>query len=279
MKKEFLNWAQTGIKIVRDIYPSVLLLEIDIWKSEGTTLNPDELDNMRIVFSFENTKSITINSSSADIFDEPILHDEPFTEDVYMKHFPIGMDLSEALELIKKAGFEKPFSNVTLGHPMKKGHHNVLYIVGNPHEGISVSVNTTTKDVKEIDSLLTEQWFSLNVCAYGVNIMAFLNITSGEKPKDFYEFKDGNCTETPKITSKFGFFGTEGYLEMRVNDGKEGKSGELICEAYWDSPYSGENKFELRKKSENYDLRITGKGNSGQKTGSLGSCSMNVIKK
>lgn len=279
MKKELLNWAQTGIKIVRNIYPTALLLEIDTWKSEGTTLNPNELDNMRIVFSFEDTKSIIIESLAANTFDLPIIYDEPFIEDVVVKHFPIEMDLSEALKLIKKAGFEKPFSNVTLRHPMKKGHHNVLYMVGNPHEGISVSVNTTTKDVKEIDNLLTEQWFSLNVCAYGVDIIAFLDITSGEKPKDFYKFEDGSCTDTQKITSKSGFYGTEGNLEMRVNDGKDGKSGELICKAYWDSPYSGENKFYLKNVSSNYDVQITGKGNSGQRTGTLGSCSMNVIKK
>lgn len=278
-KTDFLNWAKIGFNLVMDQYPSAQLLEINSWKSEGTTLTPEELDNMRIIFSFEDTKTIIIESLNANAFGSPILSEEPFIQDVAMKHFPLEMDLSEALDLISKAGYEKPFSNVSLKHPLKKGFYNVFYIVENPHDGVSVLVNTLTKEVQEKSNMLTEQWFSLTVCAYGVDIIAFLHITSGNKPHDYFCFDDGKCTDTGKITSKAGFYGTEGHLEMRVNDGKGGRSGEFICDAHWDSPYSGENKFYLNKISPGYDAQITGKGNSGQKTGTLGSCSMYVIKK
>ncbi len=276
-KSSFLSKATKGINIVRETYPTALLLEIDSYKSEGTTLNPDELDQMRIVFSYEDRKSISIHTLVDDTFEEPIVHDSPFTEDVIIQQFPINMDLPEALQLIKEAGLEEPFDSITLRHPLAIGFDNILYYVGQSHIGRFVSVDTVTKEVKQIENMLGEQWFSLTICTFGVSINGYVKIISGKKPAESFTFNEGTCTDTEKFVSKAGFYGTEGTLDLRIDNGQK-ENAPLICKVSWISPYKGENKFNITDQSFEYDIKITGRGTSGEKKGALGSCSMLIIK-
>lgn len=275
MKKQFNDWAQAGIDIVKAQYPTAVLLEINAWKSAGATLGFEDLNQMSIGFSYEDTKSILINSNSSGTFSEPVINDFPIIEDVPIKNWPLEMDIDEAFALMQSSGYELSFDSVTVKHPMAQGHTSLLYIFAAPHTGAYVSVNTKTKEVKEDQELLTEQWFQLTVCAYGCDIRGVVTVKDGNKPKDEYIFPDSFCTQTDQFVSKVGFFGTKGHIEMQDMDNNNLK----ICKVSWESPYTGKNELEVEDNNYHYLIEITSKGNAGRRRGKLGFCSMNITKR
>lgn len=273
----FIERASIGIEKVREQYPSALLLEVGAWHTTGTTSNPDELHTMRIVFSFEDSKSISIKSFGGGIFEEPILHDKPFVEDMVIQNWPLEMDLPEALSLIQEAGLQAPFTAVTLRQPVAPGFDDPLYIVGSA--GNYVSVNTVTKKIQPIQTLLGSQWADITICAYGLTINGVLKVSCGtdpaEKVEHKYTYPDGACTSHGQWGNfnNWSTYGAEGTLAL-----KDGET--LICTLHYDSPYSGSNKFYIDNNgyiAKGYDVKITSYGNRGH-TGYLGDCSLNVIK-
>ncbi|WP_337045128.1 aegerolysin family protein [Emticicia sp. 17c] len=276
-KPSFIARASIGIKQVLAVYPDALLLEVDAWKTEGTTLNPDDLDKMRIVFAYKNIFSITIENISFDTFAQPVLHKEPFSEDIVITKWPLKMDLPQALELVQKANLEQQFSNVTLRHPLSQHRTHTLYIIGTSPMQPYITVDTVTMEVKKMQQMLGEQWFSVNICVYGVSIKGTTNVVHGSSsiPKTV-DFPDGKCTATSKFTSASWSVavGTEGTIELKENI----TNGQVICKIHWDSPSVGENKFYLTDQNSGYSCEITGSGNAGQSTGTLGACSMNISK-
>lgn len=275
MKTNFNYWAQAGIDTVKAQYPTAVLLEINAWKSAGATLGLEDLDQMSIVFSYEDTKSISISTTSSGTFSEPVINDFPVVEDVPIKNWPLEMEINEAFTLMQSSGYELAFDYVTVKYPMIQGHRSTLYIFEAPHTGTYISVNTKTKEVKKEQELLKEQWFTLKVCAYGCNVKGIVTVENGNKPKGEYIFYEGACTETDKFTCKVGFYGTKGFIEMKDMNKADAK----ICKVSWDSPYTGKNDFEVDGVDiNNYSVEITGKGNSGHSKGKLGHCSMNIWK-
>lgn len=278
-KLSFIEKASIGIKKVQDMYPNAVLLEVDAWKAVGSTLNPDELDLMRIVFSFDGNKSIFIKSTIGNTFEEPIVVDKPFVEDASIENWPTKMDLPEALELIKEAGLEAPFNAVTLRQPIAPGFENLLYIVGSG--GSYVSVDTFTKQVQAIQTLLGSQWAAITICAYGAPIEGILKVTCGTEPSEgehTYTYPEGTCTENGKWGNfnDWSWHGAEGYLTLY--DVSDSNNKIKICQLYYESPYSGSNKFNLvGQPAAGYNVQITSAGNTGH-SGYLGNCSLNVFK-
>lgn len=277
-KLNFIQCASLGIHTVLEQYPSALLLEIDSAKSQGASLNPDDLDSMRIVFAYQDVQTIVIESSSFDSFGEPLLIDEPFGGNVPIKNWPVKMDLAEALELIREAGFEKPFSTVTLRHPMIKGAQHPVYTIADNPMDTQITVNTVTMEVTETQNLLGSQWMELTICVYGCDIKGELNVTCGTEPKDgnhTRDYKDGCCTSGGKWGNFNGWsmVGASGELTL-----KDKVTDDKICLVKYESPYSGSNKFEVTDENKTkYNVQVTSKGNTGR-SGCLGNCSMNVFK-
>lgn len=277
-KLSFVEKASIGIKKVQNMYPSAVLLEVDAWKSVGSTLNPDELDLMRIVFSLDDTKSVFIKSIKGNTFNEPVVVNKPFLEDAFIENWPIKMDLLEALDLIKEAGMETSFNAVTLRQPMAPGFENPLYIVGSG--GSYVSVNTVTKEVQAIQSMLGSQWADITICAYGLEIKGHLKVSCGtdpsEKGEHIYSYPEGVCTSLGKWGNfnNWSMYGAEGDLTLYE---KTPKSEIKICQVHYESPYIGTNVFSVGQVAAGYQVQITSAGNTGH-SGYLGNCSLNVFK-
>lgn len=278
-KLNFIQCASLGIHQVLEQYPSALLLEIDSAKSKGGSLNADDLDSMRIVFAYQDVQTIIIESSSFESFGEPLLIDEPFGGNIPIKDWPVKIDLSEALELIRKAGFEKPFSTVTLRHPMIKGAQHPVYTIADNPMDPQINVNTVSNEVTETQNLLGSQWMELTICAYGCDIKGELKVTCGTSPTEGdhnnYDYKDGCCTSQGQWGNfnSWSMYGASGQLTL-----KDKVTNDKICQVKYESPYSGSNKFEITDiGSTKYDVQVTSKGNTGR-SGCLGNCSMNVFK-
>lgn len=92
--------------------------------------------------------SVTIDYRRASGFAAPVGHPEPFLEDVVIKRAP-KLTLAEAVSRLRRAGYRRPFSNVTLRNPLGPERSQALYIFGLDRKGF-VAVNSRTGAVDPI---------------------------------------------------------------------------------------------------------------------------------
>lgn len=148
----FNGRANIAVKIVTEKYPQARLYEIQGTCTKGTTSNSNEIDKLIGIFcNFEEeyfTSHITIASKDFSLFNDPVVVDGPWLQDVVID-WPIKMDLPEAVQLKEAAGFKEPFKFVTLRTPLFYIQYNPFFIFS--HQGKdrirNVFVDTVTKKV------------------------------------------------------------------------------------------------------------------------------------
>lgn len=125
----FLGMANIAVRLVTQKYPGAKLLEGDGISPSGPTTDVKNVNSWRFVFRTADGGTAFIRSSVWGEFYPITYVHEPWMEDVVIP-WPIKMDITEAGELLKKAGYTKPFGNVTLRWPLYPGINEPYYIFG-----------------------------------------------------------------------------------------------------------------------------------------------------
>jgi hypothetical protein len=142
----FVGRVNIAVRIVTEKYPKAKLYEADGTSSSGLTNDPLKIDQIRVVFQNSNNTTVIIKSNGWGTFDEPILIDEPWLEDVIIE-WPVHMDLDEANQLKEAAGFKQLYGAVTLRNPLGPKIGNPYYIFGSNPTQPYIFVDTITKEV------------------------------------------------------------------------------------------------------------------------------------
>jgi hypothetical protein len=135
-----------AVRLVTEHYPAAFLWEADGTCSKGVTTQATGIDHLRVVFSDGHNNTVIIESAVWGEFGAPVFHKGPWLEDLPIA-WPVKMDLPEAVGLVAKAGLLRPFSTVTLRHPLYPGDTQPYFIFGMPGAGW-VFVGTRDKSVK-----------------------------------------------------------------------------------------------------------------------------------
>lgn len=117
-----------AVRIVTEKYPGSLLYEAEAVSSNGATIDPAQLDQMKVIFQY-GADTVVIKSTGYGEFGEPILIKEPWVGDVVIK-WPIPMDLPEANILKEQAGYKEPYNAVILRNPLGPTPTNPFFIFG-----------------------------------------------------------------------------------------------------------------------------------------------------
>lgn len=125
----FLGMANIAVKIVTEKYPNAELYEIDGVSSNGPTTDVLSIDRLRVVFKTSDGGTAIINSTVWGEFGPVEYVDQPWLEDVVIP-WPIEMDLAQAAELMKIAGYNTPYQTATLRWPLYPGVKQPFYIFG-----------------------------------------------------------------------------------------------------------------------------------------------------
>ena len=129
----FLGAVNIAIRKVRAEYPNAQLLEVDGYAMGGPTTNSQGIDKMRVVFQIGDMHSATVTSTAWGEFG-PIEMHGVFAGDRVLP-WPIKMTLVEANDLLKKAGFDGPYTGVTLRWPLYPGVTQPSYIFTTVNSG------------------------------------------------------------------------------------------------------------------------------------------------
>ena len=120
----FLGNVNIAVEKVRKRYPKAELYEVDAHLPTNitpATIDPHDLTKLRAVFRNVNNSTVIIDSGSFwGTWEEPYLIEQPWLEDVAIP-WPIKMDIAEAADLMRTAGFPEPFYDCTLRHPLGFG--------------------------------------------------------------------------------------------------------------------------------------------------------------
>lgn len=141
----FLDILGEAVARVQDGHPGVQFYEAD--GSEVHDLEPPVTSLVgawRFVFNDGSTapnSAVTLSWRDG-TFDDPQHHDSPWVGDRVIR-LPVAMDLSTAIYLMRKAGHQNPFTNVTLRYALYPGVTEPHYIFGTrPGPWVFVGVNT-----------------------------------------------------------------------------------------------------------------------------------------
>jgi len=125
----FLGMVNIAIKLVTEKYPDAELYEVDEVSSNGPTTDVLSIKQLRVVFRTRDGGTAIIKSTAWGEFGPVEYVDQPWLEDIVIP-WPIEMDLAQAAELMKKAGYNTPYQTVTLRWPLYPGVKQPFYIFG-----------------------------------------------------------------------------------------------------------------------------------------------------
>lgn len=134
-------------RIVTEKYPQAKLYEADGVATRGPTVNPEQIDRLRVVFQNPDNTTVMIKETAYGEFGAPVLYAEPWLGDLAMP-WPIKMDLPEANALKEEAGFKEAYTTVTLRNPLGPGKTNPCFIFGDGGQKF-VFVDATTGKVHQ----------------------------------------------------------------------------------------------------------------------------------
>ena len=141
----FNGCVNIAVRIVTEKYPQAKLYEADGVASGGPTTDPNDIDQLRVVFQNIDNSTVIIKTDGWCEYGEPDLIHEPWLEDVVID-WPVDMDLPKATQLKEEAGYTGAFVNVTLRNPMGPTKSNPYFIFGQ-EDGPYVFVDTVTGEV------------------------------------------------------------------------------------------------------------------------------------
>jgi len=123
----FLGRVNIAVREVQKGYPNAQLYEVDATPptSEGVT-DPYLLSQLKVVFRAGSGTAI-IKSTGWGSFGPVDYIPEPWLEDVVIP-WPVNMDAKEANALMRNAGYNTPYSAMTLRHPLYPGENEPYYI-------------------------------------------------------------------------------------------------------------------------------------------------------
>lgn len=142
----FNGCVNIAVRIVQEQYPQAKLYEADGVATGGPTTNPNDINQLRVVFQNPDNTTVIIKTTTWGEFGEPVLIHEPWLGDVVID-WPIKMDLPEANELKQKAGFNEPYTTVTLRNPLGPTRTNPFFIFGSSPMQPYVFVDVVTGEV------------------------------------------------------------------------------------------------------------------------------------
>lgn len=123
----FLGMANIAVRLVTQKYPGSQLYEGDGISPSGPTTNIKDVNSWRFVFQVPDNGTAIIKSSVWGEF-YPIQYiPQPWLEDVVIP-WPIKMDITQADQLLKQAGYSQAYGAVTLRWPLYPGIEQPYYI-------------------------------------------------------------------------------------------------------------------------------------------------------
>lgn len=122
----FNGRVNIAVRIVKEKYPKARLFEADGVASEGPTIDPLKIDQLRVVFDNEG-QTVIIKETGYGEFGEPELFNQPWIEDIVIE-WPVNMDLDQASKLKEEAGYTNGYYTVTLRNPLGPKLGNPYFI-------------------------------------------------------------------------------------------------------------------------------------------------------
>ncbi len=141
----FLGVANIAVRLVTEQYPGAVLYEGDGRPTKGPTEDVHDVTRWRFVFRTEDGGTAMIHSTAWGEFGPVSYVDQPWLEDVVIP-WPMEMDIVEADQLLKGAGFTGAYGAVTLRWPLYPGSDEPCYIFGMV-DGAHVFVGAYTRKV------------------------------------------------------------------------------------------------------------------------------------
>ena len=120
----YLGNVNIAVDIVHKSYPKAEMYEVEAQlpkKTTPATIDPRDLTKLSVVFQNVDNSTVIIDSGNArGTWDTPQLIAQPWFEDIVIP-WPIKLEIVDAVDLMRKAGFTEPFYNCTLRHLLKRG--------------------------------------------------------------------------------------------------------------------------------------------------------------
>jgi hypothetical protein len=123
----FLGMANIAVRLVRDRYQDAQLYEGDGISPGGPTTKVQDVNSWRFVFRAGDGGTAIIKSTVWGEFGPIQYIPEPWLEDRVIP-WPIDMEITQADDLLKQAGYTQPYSSVTLRWPLYPGMNQPFYI-------------------------------------------------------------------------------------------------------------------------------------------------------
>jgi hypothetical protein len=130
----FLGMANIAVRLVREKYQDAELYEGDGISPGGPTTKVQDVNSWRFVFRAGGGGTAIIKSTVWGEFGPIQYIAEPWLEDRVIP-WPIEMDITQADNLLKQAGYTGPYSSVTLRWPLYPGMNQPFYIFQMENEG------------------------------------------------------------------------------------------------------------------------------------------------
>ncbi|HEY0080544.1 MAG TPA: hypothetical protein VGB73_18210 [Pyrinomonadaceae bacterium] len=152
----FLGMANIAVRLVNQKYPGSQLYEGDGVSPMGPTTDVRQVSQWRFVFRTADGGTAMIRSRTWGEFYPVEYYSSPWLEDIVIP-WPIKMDIVQADQLLKQAGYTQPYGAVTLRWPLYPGNEQPFYIFGmgggmyvfvGVYDG-SVSVPTTAQSAQK----------------------------------------------------------------------------------------------------------------------------------
>lgn len=142
----FNGCVNIAVRIVSEKYPDAKLYEADGVATGGPTTEPTGIDSMRVVFQNSDNTTVVISTTTWGEFGEPEQISQPWLGDRVID-WPIDMDLPKANQLKQDAGYNQPYTTVTLRNPLGPKKTNPFFIFGTGHLQPFVFVDVVTGEV------------------------------------------------------------------------------------------------------------------------------------
>ncbi|MCJ1304280.1 hypothetical protein MMC08_007092 [Hypocenomyce scalaris] len=124
----FVGRVNIAVITVQDETSDARLYEVQATAPGGTGVtNPAALTQLQVVFSLKNNRCAIINSTAGGAFNPVQYSDKPWLQDLVVA-WPIEMDAVEADALLKKAGYNSQYDEMTLRWPLYPGINQPYYI-------------------------------------------------------------------------------------------------------------------------------------------------------
>lgn len=123
----FLGCVNIAVNLAAKKYPTTTLAEVETHVTNPGS--PSPIKDLRVVFQADGgATSVFATMTQWGEFGPLEFKRQAWVEDVVIP-WPIKMDIVEADQLLKKAGYTGPYGAVTLRHPMAaRGMHEPYYI-------------------------------------------------------------------------------------------------------------------------------------------------------